>query len=66
MCPTPGVKQIKVQLLLCLLLAVSCLADFFSEELHFFFFLIVNISEIRKHLIFKVHENCQPQNLRQK
>lgn len=28
----------------------------------FFFFLIVNISEIRKHLIFKVIENCQPQN----
>ena len=38
MCPTAGVKQIKVQLLLCLLLAVSCLADFFTAELHFFFF----------------------------
>ena len=64
MCPTAGVKQIKVQLLLCLLLAVSCLADFFTAELNFFFFffLIFNVSEVRKHLIFRVIENYQPQN----
>lgn len=28
----------------------------------FFFFLIFNVSKVRKHLIFKVIENCQPQN----
>ena len=32
--PTPGIKQIKVLLLLCLLLAVGCLADFFNSESH--------------------------------